>query len=66
MISYEPLRILLMRRKLKISNVCKACGLSTNISTRINNDISVTVESLDKICCYLGVRIEEVLEIKFE
>lgn len=55
LISYRKLRILLMDRGLKISNVCRACGLSTNVGTRINNDISIELKSLEAIRLFLNI-----------
>lgn len=64
MISYRKLRILLIDRGLRITNVCKKCGLSTSIATKLNNDESVTIDTLAKICLYLDVPIQDIIEIK--
>lgn len=63
MISYKPLLHLLVDRNLKLTNVIKSVGLSSNIVTKINNNESITIETIDKICIYLGVKIENVVEI---
>lgn len=63
MMSYERLRILLVKRRLKISNICKECGISHSIGTRIMGDKSIELKSLEKICLYLNVPIEETVEI---
>lgn len=61
-ISYRKLRILLMDRKLQITNVCKAIGLSGNVGTNITRDKNINIESLRLICEYLEVGIEDVVE----
>jgi DNA-binding Xre family transcriptional regulator len=62
MISYEKFRIYLMRKKLKISNVCKASGLSTNVGTSITNDENIDMKSLEKICLHMGLTPNDVVE----
>jgi DNA-binding Xre family transcriptional regulator len=62
MISYEKFRIYLMRKKLKISNICKEAGLSTNVGTKINNDESIEVKSLEKICLHMSLTPNDVVE----
>ncbi len=63
MISYRKLHILLLDRRLKLTNICKEAGLSSNIVTKLNNNESVTLSSLEKICLYLNCKIEDVVEI---
>lgn len=63
MISYRKLRILVKEdRKLILSHVCKEAGVSTNLVTKINNDQSIELKSLEKICLYLGIEIEDAVE----
>jgi DNA-binding Xre family transcriptional regulator len=62
-ISYRKLRIILMDRKLKPSFVCKEVGLSHNVGGKIMNDENIEVLSLAKICLYLGVSFDEVIDI---
>lgn len=62
MISYKKLQHILVDRELKLTNVVKACGLSSNIATKINKNQSVEMKSLEKICIYLNVSIGDVCE----
>lgn len=62
-ISYRKLRIVLMDRNLKITNVLRDCGLSAGIATRINNDDNIGVETLGVVCRYLGIDIGDGVEI---
>jgi DNA-binding Xre family transcriptional regulator len=62
-ISYRKLRIILMDRKLKPSSVCKEVGLSHNVGRKIMNDENIEVLSLAKICLYLGVSFNEVIDL---
>jgi DNA-binding Xre family transcriptional regulator len=63
-ISYRKLRIILMDRKLKISTVCKACGMSHNVGCRIMNDESVELKNLAKICLYLNISLDQAVDIQ--
>jgi DNA-binding Xre family transcriptional regulator len=63
MISYKPLLHLLIDRDLKLTNVIKEAGLSTNIVTKINNSESITLASLEKLCKYLDCKIQDIVEI---
>jgi DNA-binding Xre family transcriptional regulator len=63
MFSYRPLRIILMDRKLKPSAVCKECGMSHNVGIRIMNDQSIEIKNLVKICEYLGITLDQAVEI---
>jgi DNA-binding Xre family transcriptional regulator len=63
MISYRPLLILLIDRKLKLSVVCREAGLSSKIAFKINNGENITLETIDKICNYLNVDIQDVVQI---
>lgn len=63
MISYRKLRIILMDRKLKISPICKAVGLSYHVGNRIMNDQNIELISLLKICKYLGIKLDDAVEL---
>lgn len=63
MISYKPLLHLLIDRDLKLTNVVKEAGLSSNIVTKINNRENITLSSIEKLCLYLNCKIEDVVEI---
>jgi putative transcriptional regulator len=63
MISYKKLLHILVDRDLKLTNVCRDCGLSSSVITRLNSHQSVDVKSLEKLCLYLGVNIGDVCDI---
>jgi DNA-binding Xre family transcriptional regulator len=62
MVSYRKLRILLMDRGLKITNVCKECGVSTGIATKINKDMPIMLDVLEQICVHLEIGVEDAVE----
>lgn len=63
MISYKKLLHILVDRELKLTNVVKECGLSSNIATKINKNQSVEVKTLEKICLYLGVQLSDICDV---
>lgn len=69
MISYEPLRILLVKEKMNFAELREATGISTRASVRLNNDTGdVTLDYINRICNYLtnklgrAIGINEILE----
>lgn len=62
MISYKPLFHLLVDRDLELTNVIKKAGLSKGTVTNINNGNSITMNTLEKICLYLGCQASDVIE----
>jgi len=69
MISYEPLRIILVKNKITFSDLREKLGIGTNTNVKMNNDSGyVSLEVLDKICNYLSqelqrpVAIEEIIK----
>jgi len=62
LISYRPLKIYCLDHKLKLTNIIKECGLSSNVVTKINQDKNIEVKALEKICLYLGIGVGEVIE----
>lgn len=62
-ISYDKLFVLLRHRGLKITNVCKEAGLSPNVGSNISRDESVNLKSLACIALYLGVTLNDIVDI---
>jgi DNA-binding Xre family transcriptional regulator len=62
-ISYRKLRIILMDKKLKPSSVCREVGISHNVGRNIMNDGNIEIINLAKICLYLGITLDEAVEI---
>jgi putative transcriptional regulator len=63
MISYKPLLHMLIDKDLKLTNIIKESGLSTNIVTKINTGESITLISVEKLCKYLNCKIQDIVEI---
>lgn len=63
MISYKPLLHMLVDIDMKLTNVVKDSGLSSNVVTKINNGESITLTSVEKLCKYLNCKIQDVVEI---
>ena len=61
MISYEPLRIQLTRKKMGVSDLNKI--LPTSVTSKFNKDGNVTMETIDKVCQFLHCDIQDVVEI---
>lgn len=68
MISFEPLRILLVKEKRNFKELIRELGISPNAAVKMNNDTGyVSLENLNKICNYLtkeigrDIRIEEII-----
>lgn len=55
---------LLGERKLKISDVARDTGINRGTLTRLYQETAerIEIDALDKLCIYLGVRLEELLE----
>lgn len=55
---------LLGERKLKISDVARDTGINRGTLTRLYQETAERVEmdALDKLCVYLDIRLEELLE----
>jgi len=64
LISYEPLHKLLRERGLVISDFRGMLNSKTIV--RINNNESVQLRTIEKLCKELKVPIERIVEIKFE
>jgi DNA-binding Xre family transcriptional regulator len=63
MFSYRPLRIIMMDKKIKPSFICKEVGLSHNVGIRIMNDESIELKNLVLFCEYLGITLDQAVEI---
>lgn len=63
-VSYKPLKITLVKLDSNITELCRNLNISTSIRAKLNNDTGyVALETIAKICVYLDVPIEEVVEI---
>lgn len=63
MISYEPLFRTLRNKNMVISDL-RGDILNSRTIAKINRGESVNLSTIERVCLYLDVRIEEVVEIK--
>ena len=62
-VSYKRLWKLLIDKKMKKRDLKEAAGLSASFMQKLNQDQSVTTNSLVRICTALDCRIEDIMEI---
>lgn len=62
-VSYKRLWKLLIDKNMKKRDLKKAAGLSASLMQKLNQDQSVTTNSLVRICTALNCRIEDIMEI---
>ena len=66
MISYDPLWKLLIDKNMTKTELRENVGFSTNTLAKLSKNEAVTLSTLEKICLYLGCKIENIVEIKKE
>ena len=66
MISYKPLKVTLAEKEISRKELAKACGISTMTMARIDKGAQIGLNILDKVCQYLQVPLDKVVEIKLE
>ena len=64
MIDYTKLFDTLYFKKIKQSHLAEELNISRSTFTRMSKGEPVSIAILEKICLKLGVRIEEIVEIK--
>ena len=62
-VSYKRLWKLLIDKDMKKKQLMEAANLSPSIITSLNQDQSVTTNTLVKICNVLNCQIEDIMEI---
>lgn len=60
--SYERLWIMLIKRKIKRSELLTLAGINTNALSRMGKDLPVTLDNLGKICAALGCELEDIVQ----
>ena len=65
MISYNPLKITLVHKNLKISDLetVKGGPLNSRTVSKLRHNQTVNIETIAKICVFLDVPVEEVVEV---
>ena len=66
MISYKPLKITLAEKEISRKELAKACNISTMTMARIDKGEQIGLNILDKVCQYLQVPLDKVVQIKLE
>ncbi|NGQ95452.1 helix-turn-helix transcriptional regulator [Brevibacillus sp. SYP-B805] len=66
MISYEPLFRTLESKNVKLMDLVRDCKLASGTVAKFAKNESVRLDIIDRICRYLKVPIERVVEIKLE
>lgn len=61
-VSYKKLFHYLIDNEIQISTLIRRAGFSANIITRLRRDQYVSLESIEKICCALGCKVDDILE----
>ena len=70
MVSYKPFRYLCVKNNVHPSDLCKELNISTATMSKLNAkkdaNAHVSLATIEKLCLYFGVGIEEIVEIVFE
>ena len=61
MISYDPLWKLLIDKNMTKTELRENVGFSTNTLAKLSKNESVTLKTVEKICLYLGCKIENIV-----
>lgn len=61
-VSYKKLFHMLIDRNMTAAELQKEAGYSANISTRMRRDEYVSLESMEKICCVLDCKVDDIVE----
>lgn len=62
-VSYKRLWKLLIDKDMKKRDLKEAANLSPSLMSSLNQDKSVTINTLSRICAVLNCRIEDIMEI---
>ena len=62
MISYEPLLVNLIKRKMTKTKLRESIGFSTATLAKISKNEYISMETLDNICVFLNCNVEDVIE----
>lgn len=63
-ISYDKLWKLLIDKKMKKTDLIGKANISSNVLARMGREEPVSLESIGKICCFFGCKIDDILEIQ--
>ena len=63
-ISYNNLWKILIDKGMKKQELMKGAGISTNIMAKMGRNEHISMDTLEKICLYLGCDIGDIVSIK--
>ncbi len=63
MISYDPLFKTIENKGISLYSIEQALGMSPRVTAKFRKNENVSLETLSKICDYLDVPIEDVVEV---
>ncbi|WP_429855586.1 helix-turn-helix domain-containing protein [Brevibacillus porteri] len=64
LITYDPLFRTIEKNNVQLIDLVRECKLAPATVAKFKKNQSVTLETIDKVCCFLKVPIEEVVKIK--
>ncbi|MED0677711.1 helix-turn-helix transcriptional regulator [Aneurinibacillus thermoaerophilus] len=66
MISFEPLRILMVKRNMKKKDLVSGVPISQSTAAKIGKDEYVSLKVIDDICQFLDCEISDIIEHRKE
>lgn len=64
MISYRPLRHYMVDNKIDRQYLLDQVGLGSNTITKLNQDLPIRLDQIEKIALHFHIPIEQIIEIK--
>lgn len=64
MISFEPLRILMVKRNMSKGEFYALTGIHPRTGSKLWKDGNVNVETIARICATLAVKVEDIMVYK--
>lgn len=61
-VTYKKLFHMLIDRNLTPAQLQRKAGYSANISTRLRRNTYISLESIEKICCVLECKVDDIVE----
>lgn len=61
-VTYKKLFHMLIDRDMTPAQLQQEAGYSANISTRLRRNIYISLESVEKICCVLNCKVDDIVE----
>ena len=65
-VCYDKLWKLLIDKDMMKKDLRAMTGVSTTTMSRLSKDENVSLDSIGKICEYLGCKVDDIIEINYE